>query len=150
MGAPIEVAIAILYQADRFLMQLRDNDPRILYPGVWGLFGGHLEATETPEAAVVREVWEEVNYDLPQVEKFGVYQDARVIRHVFHAPLQVELSALSLQEGWDMGWVTLSDLQRGNCYSNQAQQTRPIGSVHQQILLDFAQQSGWSLDRACQ
>jgi 8-oxo-dGTP pyrophosphatase MutT (NUDIX family) len=143
MSPPVEVAIAILHQADRFLMQLRDDDPRILYPGVWGLFGGHLEAGETPEAAVIREVWEEINYHLPQVEKFGVYQDTRVIRHVFYAPLRVGLSALSLQEGWDMGWVTLKDLQQGDCYSTQAQQTRPIGSVHQQILLAFAQQ------RAC-
>ena len=43
----IHVAIAILYQDNKFLMQLRDNIPTIAYPGYWGLFGGHLEAGET-------------------------------------------------------------------------------------------------------
>jgi hypothetical protein len=34
-GEPVEVAIAILYSSDRFLMQLRDNIPGIFYPGHW-------------------------------------------------------------------------------------------------------------------
>ena len=57
---PVEVAIAILYQEDKFLMQLRDNIPGIFYPGYWGLFGGHLEPGETPDIAVKREVIEEI------------------------------------------------------------------------------------------
>ena len=33
------VALAILYQDGRFLMQLRDNIPTIIYPDRWGFFG---------------------------------------------------------------------------------------------------------------
>jgi 8-oxo-dGTP diphosphatase len=40
----IEVTLAILQQADQFLLQLRDDIPEIRYPGCWGLFCGHLEA----------------------------------------------------------------------------------------------------------
>ncbi|MEB3314276.1 MAG: NUDIX domain-containing protein, partial [Cyanobacteriota bacterium] len=38
-----EVAVAILYQSNQVLLQLRDDHPGIIYPGQWGFFGGHLE-----------------------------------------------------------------------------------------------------------
>ena len=71
-NAPVEVALAILTYEDKFLMQLRDNIPTILYPGVWGLFGGHMEAGETPEIAVEREVLEEIGYQIVNPQKFEI------------------------------------------------------------------------------
>ncbi|MFB2770629.1 NUDIX domain-containing protein [Pelatocladus sp. BLCC-F211] len=134
----VHVAIAILYQKDKFLMQLRDNIPNILYPGYWGLFGGHIEPGETPDIAVKREVLEEIGYNLPpMVSEFGCYADDSVVRHVFQAPLLVELNQLVLNEGWDMGLVTLEDIHQGQCYSQIAGEIRPLGPVHQRILLDF-------------
>jgi len=50
MTQPIQVAIAILHRQGQFLLQLRDNIPGIVYPGHWGLFGGHLELGETPQS----------------------------------------------------------------------------------------------------
>jgi 8-oxo-dGTP diphosphatase len=141
---PVEVAICILYPAEgaiadrRFLMQLRDNKPNILYPGYWGLFGGHIEPGETPEIAVVREIAEEIGYDLPSVTKFGIYTDETAIRHVFQAPLTVALAALSLNEGWDMGLLTLAEIAQGDRYSEAAGENRPIGPIHQKILQEFA------------
>ena len=134
---PIHVAIAILYQKNKFLMQLRDNIPGILYPGYWGLFGGHIEPDETPDIAVKREILEEIGYNLPSFVEFGCYPDERVVRHVFHAPLLVELNQLVLNEGWDMGLLTLEDINQGNCYSENAGEVRPLGNVHQRIILDF-------------
>jgi 8-oxo-dGTP diphosphatase len=139
---PTEVAICILHTPNRYLMQLRDNDPRILYPGHWALFGGHIEPGETPEIAVIREVAEEIGYPLPAATKFGIYADEKVMRHVFHAPLTVALSQLSLNEGWDMGLLSLEDIAQGQHYSPIAQQTRPIGPVHQRILQEFAAAMG--------
>ena len=95
----VQVAIAILYRENRFLMQLRDNDPRIVHPGCWGFFGGHIEPGESPEIAVQRELIEEIGYAMPSVARFRDYADEKVIRHVFHAPLIVELRNLVLMEG---------------------------------------------------
>jgi 8-oxo-dGTP pyrophosphatase MutT (NUDIX family) len=135
---PVHVAIAILYQKDKFLMQLRDNIPNILYPGYWGLFGGHIELGETPDVAVKREILEEISYNLPAtVSEFGCYDDDSIVRHVFQAPLLVELNQLVLNEGWDMGLVTPDEIQQGQCYSKIAGEVRPLGPVHQRILLDF-------------
>jgi 8-oxo-dGTP pyrophosphatase MutT (NUDIX family) len=134
-----EASIAILPQGDRFLMQLRDNIPEIFYAGLWGLFGGQIEPGETPEDAIVRELEEEIGYVPPSYEKFAIYADEKIIRHVFHVPLVVELSTLTLMEGWDLGLVTQAELEQGKKFSAIANQTRPLGPVHQQILLDFIQ-----------
>ncbi|NJN56536.1 MAG: NUDIX domain-containing protein [Leptolyngbyaceae cyanobacterium SL_5_9] len=135
------VAIAILYQDNQFLMQLRDNIPEIIYPGHWAFFGGHLEPGESPEVAMRRELLEEIGYSPPFVEEFKDYADAHAIRHVYHAPLTVPVESLELNEGWDLGLFTVEDIVRGDRYSERAAQVRPLGKPHQQILLDFLNRS---------
>ena len=120
-------------------MQLRDDIPTILYPGLWGFFGGHIEAGETPEVAVVREIAEEIDYALPAgFGKFGVYADERVYRNIFYAPLTVSIDQLNLLEGWDLGLLSLEEIEAGEAYSAKAESKKPIGPVHRQVLLDFA------------
>ncbi|MEA5508884.1 NUDIX hydrolase [Crocosphaera sp. UHCC 0190] len=131
------VAVAILYQDGHFLMQLRDDIPTILYPGHWGFFGGHLEPNETPEEGVKREIWEEIAYDLQNPTIFDCYADERAIRHIFHAPLTVPLEQLVLQEGADLELVPPEDIAKGQCYSGKLDKVRPLGPIHQKILLDF-------------
>lgn len=137
--SPVEVAMAILTYEGKFLMQLRDNIPTILYPGVWGLFGGHMEKGETPEIAVVREVIEEIGYEPINPQKFGCYSDDRVVRHIFYAPLTVGIDKLVLAEGWDLGLITPAQIEAGFAYSAIAGSERPLGEIHQQIMLDFVE-----------
>jgi len=57
MSTHRETSGAILIDSlGRFLFQLRDDIPEILYPGKIGLFGGHREGNETFLECVVREV----------------------------------------------------------------------------------------------
>lgn len=140
----IHVAIAILTQGDKVLMQLRDDIPNIIYPGCWGFFGGHLEPGETPEVALVREILEEINYVVPvkQMKPFGMYGDRRpsgeqVYRHVFTVPLTVAITELELNEGWDMNFLTKQAAEEGGAYSAKADKWQPIPAIHQQILKDF-------------
>jgi 8-oxo-dGTP diphosphatase len=134
------VAIAILYRDGKFLMQLRDNIPTIIYPGRWAFFGGHIEPGETPDIAVRRELQEEIGYVPPVLTKFGCFTTEISIRHVYHGPLDVEMADLVLGEGWDMGLLTPEDIERGDFYSDRAQQIRPLGAPHRQFLLDFIEQ----------
>ena len=139
-----EVAIAILHQPGRFLMQLRDDIPTIPYPGHWAFFGGHLERGETPDDGIARELWEEINYVPPHLRLYRSYTDTMVsghpvIRYVYQAPLNVPLSALSLNEGWDMAFLSHEDIRKGEAYSAQAQKVCPLGAPHQSFLLNFIQ-----------
>lgn len=136
----VEVAIAILHQEDRFLMQLRDNNPGILYPGHWAFFGGHLEVGESPQACVQRELLEEIGYAPQGLTLFQRYEFPTVIRHVFVGQLDVSLDRLVLGEGWDLGLLSPEDIQHGQAFSSRAGQVRPIGEPHQKILLDFIAQ----------
>ncbi|MGL5083289.1 MAG: NUDIX hydrolase [Microcoleaceae cyanobacterium] len=133
---PIQAALAILYREEKFLLQLRDDLPGIAYPGVWALFGGHIDVGESPEVAFKREVQEEIGYEVPQIVKFSSYTEPHVIRHVFHSPLNVGIEELVLGEGQDMALVTPEQIQRGECYSSKAG-LQAIALPHQKILLNF-------------
>lgn len=132
-----QVAIAILQRGDYFLLQLRDDIPQIVYPGYWAMFGGHLEAAETPERALIREIAEEIGYTVPWSVRFRSYPCERVVRHVFIVPLTVGLADLHLQEGWDMALWLPAEIRHGKKYSQAAGGIRYLAPPHQQILLDF-------------
>jgi 8-oxo-dGTP pyrophosphatase MutT (NUDIX family) len=131
------VAIAILHQDNTFLMQLRDDIPGIAYPGHWGFFGGHLDPDETPEQAIRRELLEEIGYVPPRLDFFCRMETEQSIRHVFYGPLTVAPGDLRLNEGWDLGLATVEEIRRGKRYSPKADQERPMGPPHQQLLLSF-------------
>ncbi|UUZ59363.1 NUDIX hydrolase [Nocardioides sp. B-3] len=59
MPAPIVIAVAALVRDGRVLLGHRHPRRRI-YPDCWDLVGGHVEAGETPEQAVIRECGEEL------------------------------------------------------------------------------------------
>ena len=141
-NATTEVATAILFQGDRFLMQLRDDIPGIVYPGHWTFFGGHLEPGESPEVGVWRELEEEISYRPPWLRLFRRQRQGQIIRNVFYGPLEVALTDLILGEGWDMALWTIPEIQAGVRSSAIANQVRPMGTPHQALLLTFIEEQG--------
>jgi 8-oxo-dGTP diphosphatase len=143
------VAIAILYQNNQFLLQLRDDKPQIRYPGYWAFFGGHIEPGEQPAEAMRRELQEEIGYSPPQIYPFGAYcsspsstfpSQASVIRHVFYAPLGVGIETLQLNEGQDLKLCTIEAVRQGSLHSERLGESRLLAAPHRQLLLDFIQQ----------
>ena len=98
-----EVALAVLERDGAWLLQLRDDLESILYPGHWGLFGGHLDAGETPSEAVHRELLEEINWEPTfPLEHWFTSQNGPRIAHVFRGALSVPVEQLTLLEGQDL------------------------------------------------
>ncbi|MEM6869008.1 MAG: NUDIX hydrolase [Cyanobacteria bacterium P01_C01_bin.121] len=136
-SALVEVTLAILYQEGRFLMQLRDDFPHIIYPGVWGFFGGHIEPGETPLAGVRRELMEELGYTPPQLSLFYDRADEKVHRYYYHGELTVPIEDLVLGEGQDLALCSVAEVQAGEMRSPKLDEVRSLGQPHREALLSF-------------
>jgi 8-oxo-dGTP diphosphatase len=100
-----QIAMVLLFDHHgRLLIYRRDNKPGIPFPDHWDFFGGHLEAGETPEQALVREVKEEIGIELDHWSFFRRYVctegDAYPnIKYVYWATIDKLPEELTLYEG---------------------------------------------------
>lgn len=118
-------------------MQLRDDFPHIIYPGVWGFFGGHIEPGEGAAEGVRRELMEELAYVPPELHLFLDEADEKVRRYYYHGELTVPIEALALNEGQDMALCSADEVRAGQKYSQRLSEVRSMGKPHQQTLLAF-------------
>jgi 8-oxo-dGTP pyrophosphatase MutT (NUDIX family) len=102
------VAAALLVTPDgRYLMQHRDDLPHIMLPGHWACFGGAIEPGESPEAALRRELVEEIEFQAREVTAFmemdvllPLDPPRRDRMHFFAVPILVaDIEAMVLHEG---------------------------------------------------
>lgn len=100
------VAGAVLLRSDgAALLQHRDDIPGISHPGTWSLFGGGLEAGESAEAGMLRELREEIGVTPPSYRPLIVIEGARTVFDLFLARLDVPVEELVLTEGQGMAYV---------------------------------------------
>ena len=97
---------AIILENDKgeFLLALRDNKSWIPFPSHWDLIGGHVEAGETPEEALVREVKEELDIKLTEYTFFRKYEcftgDAyENIKYIYTGKINLPIEEITLLEG---------------------------------------------------
>jgi 8-oxo-dGTP pyrophosphatase MutT (NUDIX family) len=110
------VAAIIALDDGRYLMQLRDQKPNLFYPGHWGLFGGAIEPGENPEAALGRELVEEIGLKAGPIQYFtdftfdyGSY--GRVFRRFYEVRIASSVfGELVLHEGADMRLFKASEI----------------------------------------
>ena len=102
----------------RYLLQLRDDKPGISAPGVWALFGGQVEPSETAERAVRREVEEELGLRLGRVEflwevdAFNEFHAAICRYSLFQADVTDHWGRHRLTEGRDAAVFAFEQLPR--------------------------------------
>ncbi|MFK7847282.1 MAG: NUDIX domain-containing protein [Rhodothermales bacterium] len=127
------IATGLLFDRDhKLLIYLRDDKPSIPFPGYWDLFGGHVEAGETAEEALVREIKEELDYDLGPyyhyrdyvIEEGDTFENTK---HVYWAVIDKVAGELTLLEGQRLASISLSDRHQYN-----------FANVLGKILDDFA------------
>ncbi|MBD3355505.1 NUDIX domain-containing protein [Candidatus Woesearchaeota archaeon] len=107
-----DVSVILLYDKEkRVLIQHRDDDAPTL-PGYWAFFGGGIEEGESPVEALIRETYEELEYNIRNpklmiVQKFGCkYINGE--KHVYIEEYD-ENQKLVLNEGKDFKWVHIED-----------------------------------------
>ncbi|MFM1798021.1 MAG: hypothetical protein RLZZ117_299 [Cyanobacteriota bacterium] len=122
----VEVALALVEQEGRWLLQLRDDLDWIVAPGCWGLFGGHLDPGETPEEALRRELLEEISWSADLLHYQFAHRQPERILHFFSTTLLTPLSSLCLREGQDMVLASPDNLRAGKIWSPALGEFRPL------------------------
>ena len=101
------VCAFIIIDNNRFLLQFRDKQKGIFFPGHWGLFGGGIEDNELPEEALMREIKEEININIKELNyilTIGIGFSGRTLRNIKRYYYEVrisseEMSNIKLYEG---------------------------------------------------
>ena len=114
-------------------MQLRDSIPSIIYPGHWGFFAGHCQENENAEAALNRELFEELCWEPKGVSYLGnMLIDKRQV-HVHECHLDCSVNELILQEGQEIGVFNKNEIAEKKLYSNILNKKFPISPISQKV-----------------
>jgi len=114
-------AAALLATPDgRYLMQHRDDFPHIFLPGHWACFGGGIDAGESAEVALRRELREEIDFTAGDVMTFTemtvlmpLAPPRRDHLTFFAVPiLETDLARMTLLEGQGIALFTPEALAR--------------------------------------
>lgn len=121
------LALMVFYDdQNRVLLQDRSNMSK--WGEDWGYFGGSIDGNETPEDAVIREIWEELEFKIQVPKYLGKYEstgrplkdptkEIRVIQEVFFMKLtQTDYQKMVLHEGADKKWFSISDAKKLNMH----------------------------------
>jgi ribosomal-protein-alanine N-acetyltransferase len=132
-------ACVLLASADRRVaLQLRDDKPHVGSADCWGLFGGMVEADESPRETIVREMREELDLVLraQRLEEIRRITTPLGLRsHVFLYPVGDDLSRARLREGQRYALVGPQEITHGRL------QGKTVIPYHLSILREF-----WSSD----
>ncbi len=113
----MQIATALLFDCNhKLLIYLRDDKPEISFPNHWDLFGGHVEASETPEQALVRELKEELNVDITEYRFYKQFESTNEAKpntkFVFVVKITQAANELTLYEGQYLKGIDLFDFEK--------------------------------------
>ena len=90
----------------RVLLLLRDDFPHLRYPGRWDIPGGGVEADETPDACIVREMQEEIGVNLVGFQLFERAEFPDRTEYTFWKRENLDIQRLILTEGQELRWFS--------------------------------------------
>ena len=109
--APISMGTSMLFHNSlgQVLLFLRDDKKDIPYPNCWDLLGGKVEHNESPDACIIRELEEEIEYCLRHPKLYRVTQFVDRVEHTFVQYVQgeeIDPAKTPLHEGQRLKWFS--------------------------------------------
>ena len=107
-----KVVKAIIFQDNKYLLQLRDCKREISYPNHWCFFGGGVQDSESDEKALKREVFEEIYWKPKEIKYYKKSKDesTNCIISYYLVRFDSYHSKLKLNEGQSMKWFLLEEM----------------------------------------
>lgn len=104
--------ILLLNSKNELLLYLRDDKPSIPHPGFWDLIGGGVEKGETPLMTLKREIKEEIDSEVREVQIIGseIYEPLNVHITFFKGDIDKNIKKINLTEGQKLDFFRLSNL----------------------------------------
>ena len=99
-------SIIFVNDEGEILLFLRDNKSDLPYPNMWDVPGGHVEADESPEKCIIREMKEEMDLVLDEFELFSKIEFEDRIEYTFWARADLDIDEIKLTEGQQLKWFT--------------------------------------------
>jgi 8-oxo-dGTP diphosphatase len=93
------VSMILLNPGNKVVMYRRDNKNTIPFANCLDLLGGHVEKGETPTEAIVREIREEIEFELDSPVLFDVSDEGDRIEYTFWQRANIDITKLILHEG---------------------------------------------------
>ncbi|MEM1168601.1 MAG: NUDIX domain-containing protein [Cyanobacteria bacterium P01_H01_bin.35] len=109
----IQGSVIILLNSNKqILLVLRDNKNSILFPNTWNLLGGFLENGESPEECIRREITEEIEIELGNINFFQKYNIYDREHYTFWKQVDLDLTEIQLNEGQRLAYFTKDELDK--------------------------------------
>jgi 8-oxo-dGTP diphosphatase len=99
-------SIIFINNENKVLLFLRDDFHQIKFPNMWDIPGGQVEADETPEECIVREMMEEIGLNLIDFSLFERKEFSDRIEYTFWKHQELDIESIALKEGQCLRWFT--------------------------------------------
>ncbi len=109
----LQGCVIILFNSDnKILLVLRDNKDSIPFPNTWNLLGGFLENSESPEECIRREIREEIDIELGNINFFQQYTVYDREHYIFWKQIDLDLKQIQLNEGQRLAYFSKDELDK--------------------------------------
>jgi 8-oxo-dGTP pyrophosphatase MutT (NUDIX family) len=105
------VLAIITNKSNNILLQHKDNFAPVK-PNRWCLFAGEIEPGETPEQALARELFEELEFKLDDYKFFRIYEGGGIKRYIFTVRTDLAEEELKSRqhEGDNLGYFSAAQI----------------------------------------
>ncbi len=110
----VQISTIFLYDENNKILMQHRSETDDKYPGYWTCFGGHVEKGETPEQALRRELFEELEYRVEKPilllsRKNASLYDGQIVETFTYIEKYDNSQKLVLHEGQGYGWFTIEE-----------------------------------------